>query len=298
MPSNPLFSDTALERATGGTAVLDRSPAEAGAAFEAAQTRPGQPTPTQGRPAPPPPPVIVESGRSMTYGGVTSAAGVMLVVLGLGAWAGWQMITQTTHGFDAKGREIVDVTFNNPGWLTLALIGGFGLAILTAFKPNVARFTATPYALAEGVLVGCISHAFNAQWNGIALQAVLCTMGVFLVMLVLYGLRILRATPRFVKGVIAATFGIVLMYMVGWIASIFGAHLTFWNQPSAIGIGISIVIVIVAALNLIIDFDVIERGVTQRWPAAMDWYGAFALVVTLVWLYLEILRLLALLRQR
>jgi uncharacterized YccA/Bax inhibitor family protein len=303
MPSNPFFSDTAIERATGGTAVLDRSPAEAGAAFDAAHSQPAptastQPAPTQSRPAPPPPPVVVESGRAMTYGGVTSAAGVMLVVLGLGAWLGWQMITQTVTGLDSRGREIVDVTWLHPGWMMLALLGGTGLAFLTIFKPNLARFTATPYALAEGVVVGCISHAFNAQWNGIALQAVLCTMGVFLVMLVLYGLRILRATPRFVKGLVASMIGIFAMYMVGFVASLFGAHLAFWNQPSALGIGISVVIVIVASLNLIVDFDMIERGVTQRWPAAMDWYGAFGLIITLVWLYLEILRLLALLRQR
>jgi uncharacterized YccA/Bax inhibitor family protein len=298
MPSNPFFSDSALERATGGTAVLDRSPAEAGAAFDAAHSPTMQQAPTQSRQAPPPPPIVVESGRSMTYGGVTSAAGVMLIVLGIGAWFGWQLISQTVTGVDSKGRDIVSVTWHSLGWMMLALFGGLGLAFLTIFKPHLARFTATPYALAEGVVVGCISHAFNIQWNGIALQAVLCTMGVFLVMLVLYGLRILRATPRFVKGLIASMVGILAMYMVGFVASLFGTNLAFWNQPSALGIGVSVVIVIVASLNLILNFDLIERGVTQRWPAAMDWYGAFGLIVTLVWLYLEMLRLLALLRQR
>jgi uncharacterized YccA/Bax inhibitor family protein len=97
--------------------------------------------------------------------------------------------------------------------------------------------------------------------------------------------------------VVGATMGIVVLYLVGFVASLFGVDMDFWNSPSLLGIGISVVIVIVASLNLIIDFDVIERGVNERWPARMDWYGAFALIVTLIWLYLEMLRLLAKLRQ-
>jgi uncharacterized YccA/Bax inhibitor family protein len=198
---------------------------------------------------------------------------------------------------DEQGEFITNATIDSPGWFMLALIVGFGIAILTAFKPNLARFTSLPYAAAQGIVLGVISHLYNARFDGIVLQAILATMGVFLVMLTLYGLRILRATPRFVKGVVGATLGIMVLYLVGFVASLFGADLTFWNEPSPLGIGISIVIVIVASLNLILDFDVIERGVNERWPARMDWYGAFALIVTLIWLYLEMLRLLALLRQ-
>jgi len=126
---------------------------------------------------------------------------------------------------------------------------------------------------------------------------VLATFGVFIVMLALYGLRILRATPKFVKGVIAATFGIAFMYLGIFILNIFGVAEGFWSSGSPLGIGISLVVVCVAALNLILDFDFIEQGSKAGLPRYMDWYGAFGLLVTLIWLYLEMLRLLARLRQ-
>jgi uncharacterized YccA/Bax inhibitor family protein len=282
--SSPLLNESAIERVetSGGIAVMDR-PADAG------------PTTVEGA-APPPRRVVTSTARSMSYGGVTSAAGLMLVVLAIGGWFGWQTVTETT-GLDVNGQTVTTASITSPGWLIGGLIVGLGLAFLTAFKPHLAPFTSLPYAIAEGVVVGCISALYNARFEGIVLQAILATMGVFLVMITLYGLRILRATPRFVKGVIGATFGILLMYVAGFVASLFGVDMDFWNSPSPLGIGISVVIVIVAALNLIIDFDVIERGVNERWPARMDWYGAFALIVTLVWLYLEMLRLLAKLRQ-
>jgi uncharacterized YccA/Bax inhibitor family protein len=143
-----------------------------------------------------------------------------------------------------------------------------------------------------------ISHLYNAQFDGIVIQAVLATFGVFLTMLVLYGLRILRATPKFTKGVIAATFGIMIMYLLSWVMSMFMSDFTpFWANSGLLGIGISVVIVIVAALNLILDFDFIESGSKRGLPAHMDWYAAFGLVVTLIWLYLEMLRLISKLRQ-
>jgi uncharacterized YccA/Bax inhibitor family protein len=138
---------------------------------------------------------------------------------------------------------------------------------------------------------------YEVQFDGIVVQAILATAGVFFMMLILYGLRILRATPRFVKGVIAATFGIMALYLVGFLFSLFGSGFSFWNDASLLGIGISVVICIVAALNLILDFDFIEKGVAAKAPAYMDWYAGFGLVVTLVWLYLEMLRLLARIRQ-
>ncbi len=288
--TSPLLNESAIERVetSGGVAVLDR-PVATGPATG--------PSPLDVA-APPPPRVVTDTGRTMSYGGVTSAAGLMLVVLAIAGWFGWQTVTETlTNQRDANGELITNATIDSPGWFIAALIVGFGLAIFTAFKPNLAPFTSLPYAAAQGVVLGVVSHLYNARFEGIVLQAILATMGVFLVMLTLYGLRILRATPRFVKGVIGATMGIAVVYLVGFVASLFGADLTFWNEPSALGIGISIVIVIVASLNLIIDFDVIERGVNERWPARMDWYGAFALIVTLIWLYLEMLRLLSLLRQ-
>ena len=128
-------------------------------------------------------------------------------------------------------------------------------------------------------------------------QAILATLGVFLVMLFLYATRIVKVTPRFALMVIAATGGIFLMYMVGFVASIFGADLMFWNSPSPLGIGISVVIVIVAALNLALDFDFIERAVKAGAPGYLEWTAALGVTITIVWLYLEMLRLLALLRR-
>jgi uncharacterized YccA/Bax inhibitor family protein len=136
------------------------------------------------------------------------------------------------------------------------------------------------------------------QFDGIVAQAILATFGVFLAMLVLYGLRILRATPRFVKGVIGATFGIMFLYLGSLIFSLFtGSSPSFLTSASPLSIGISVVIVIVAALNLILDFDFIEKGAQRGLPAYMDWYAALGLMLTLVWLYLEMLRLLSKLRQ-
>jgi uncharacterized YccA/Bax inhibitor family protein len=129
------------------------------------------------------------------------------------------------------------------------------------------------------------------------LQAILATLGVFGVMLFLYASRIIKVTRRFTMVVIGATFGIVIMYVVGLVASLFGLDLMFYNQPNAMGIGISVVICIVAALNLALDFSFIENATEQRMPAYMNWLGALGITVTIVWLYLELLRLIALTRR-
>jgi uncharacterized YccA/Bax inhibitor family protein len=284
MPS-PVMNEQVFESG-GSVGVMDR-PAPAAAAYH-----PGQ--------APPPqyPPVTATQGRTMSFGGTATAAGVMLVVLLAGGWFGWQQVSEVASPTQSDPTRVVG-QLNNAGWLWISLIVGFGLAIFTAFKPMMARFTSLPYAIAEGVLLGVISHLYNTQTQGIAIQAILATAGVFLVMLVLYGLRILRATPKFTKGVIAATFGIAFMYLIGWITSLFtSSALTFFNSPSLLSIGFSLVIVGVASMNLILDFDMIEKGVRNGAPAAMDWYGAFGLTVTLVWLYLEMLRLLSKLQSR
>jgi uncharacterized YccA/Bax inhibitor family protein len=181
--------------------------------------------------------------------------------------------------------------------LFVALFAALGLAFLTAFKPKLARITAILYAVCEGYVLGAISAYFGGLYQGIVAQAVLATLGVFLVMLALYGLRILRATPKFVKGVIGATFGIMFMYLGVFVLNIFGVADGFWTSGSPLGIVISLVVVVVAAMNLILDFDFIEKGSQRGLPRYMDWYAGFGLMVTLVWLYLEMLRLLARLRQ-
>jgi len=297
--SNPMFKESLFEPPAGGATTLERQPA--------APTAPWSPPPL-GEPATqwqaPPAGTIagggrmVEApGRSMTIGGTASVGLLMLAVLAVGAWIGWQQVT-TTPAPTVTDPNAATAAISSSAWLWGPLIVGFGLAIVTAFVPKLARFTALPYAFAEGLVLGVISHLYDSQSQGIAVQALLATAGVFLAMLALYGLRILRATPRFVKGVVAATMGIAAMYLVGWIASMFGADsLRFWSSSSPLGIGVSVIIVLVAAFNLIIDFDMIERGARNRAPAHMEWYGAFSLMVTLVWLYLEILRLLAKLRD-
>lgn len=295
--SNPMFRENLFEPPRrGGSATL--APPAQGPAATWSPPSLGQPptqwyTPEAGTIAPGP---TVAAPRTMTIGGTASVGFLMLAVLSVGAWLGWRQVS-TTPAPTIVDPDAVSATISSNLWLFLPLVVGFGLAIGTAFAPRIARFTALPYAFAEGMVLGLISHLYDSQSEGIAVQALLATAGVFLAMLALYGLRILRATPRFVKGVVAATMGIAAMYLVGWIASFFGADLRFWHSASPLGIGISVVIVLVAAFNLIIDFDFIERGAENRAPAYMEWYGAFSLMVTLVWLYLEILRLLSKLRD-
>ena len=311
MSRNPILNDRAFESPGGGTALRERpSPAQE---WEAAQRTGGfgagthtawnQQQQEQTRPStpqgPPPSGPIVSDGRTMSLGGGSSATLLMFAFLLLGGWYGWTLVSESPNLTQLPGEPDVIATLDSPGILIGALIIGFGLAIVTALMPKIARFTSIPYAIAEGVVLGGISHLYDAQFNGIVLQAIIATFGVFVAMLVLYGLRILRATPRFTKGVIAATFGVVVLYLGSWIFSLFsGNQISFLHDATPLGIGISVVIVIIAALNLILDFDFIEKGSQNQLPAYMDWYAAFGLVVTLVWLYLEMLRLLAKLRQQ
>jgi uncharacterized YccA/Bax inhibitor family protein len=234
----------------------------------------------------------------MTIGGVASATLVMFAFLLVGAWYGWTLVTEIPVLEPLPGQPAATASIDSPLIVFGAMIGAFILAMVSVFKPKLARFTGVVYALLEGVFLGAISHLYNVQFDGIVAQAILATFGVFLAMLVLYGLRILRATPRFVKGVIGATFGIMFLYLGSLIFSLFtGSSPSFLTSASPLSIGISVVIVIVAALNLILDFDFIEKGAQRGLPAYMDWYAALGLMLTLVWLYLEMLRLLSKLRQ-
>jgi len=178
----------------------------------------------------------------------------------------------------------------------VGLIGGLIAAIVTIFAKNIRHITAPIYALLEGLFLGSISAMFNQMMSGIVLQAVMLTFAVFIVMLIMYKTRILKASPKFIKGVTMATGGIFLFYIASWIGSFFGLNISTGNM-GLIGIVIQVVIVAVAALNLILDFNYIEKGAAQGLPKKMEWMGAFGLMVTLVWLYLEILRLLAILNR-
>ncbi|MDO8211296.1 Bax inhibitor-1/YccA family protein [Conexibacter sp. CPCC 206217] len=180
--------------------------------------------------------------------------------------------------------------------LPAALIG-LGVAIATIFKPQWSPWTAPIYALVEGVLLGAITALFEQEYPGIAVQAAGLTFGVAGVMLVVYQTRIIKVTDKFRLGVVAATGAIFLFYLVCIVLSIFGMEVSPLNDASPLGIGISLVIVGVAALNLVLDFDFITRGAQAGAPKVMEWFGAFSLLVTLVWLYLEMLRLLGQLRS-
>jgi uncharacterized YccA/Bax inhibitor family protein len=180
----------------------------------------------------------------------------------------------------------------------VGLFGGLVVAIVTTFKPAWSPVTAPLYSLLEGLVLGGISALIEASYPGIAIQAVMLTLGILVCMLVLYRARVIRATEKFKMGVVAATGGICLVYLVSLALGFFGIQIPKIYQAGGIGIAFSLFVVTIAALNLILDFDLIETGVAQGAPKYMEWYGGFAVMVTLIWLYLEILRLLAKLRSR
>ena len=177
-------------------------------------------------------------------------------------------------------------------------LGGFIVALITVFKPRVSPYTGPIYAVLEGLFLGGVSALYNARFSGLPLQAVALTFGVFMALLIVYRTGLIRATENFRLGVVAATGGIMIMYLLSFVLGFFGVQMSFLHDSSPLSIGISLVIVVVAALNLVLDFDFIERGVEHGAPKFMEWYAAFGLLVTLVWLYLEMLRLLAKLQGR
>lgn len=190
--------------------------------------------------------------------------------------------------------------WSNPhmsGLMLPAIIVGLIAALVTSFKPSVAHISAPIYALAEGVALGAISRIYNAQSQGIAMQAVMLTFAVFAVMLFLYRSGMIKVTDKFRMVIFSATGGIALLYFVSMIMGMFGAGIPMIFGAGPIGIGFSLVVVGVAAFSLMIDFDFIQRAVGNA-PKQMEWYSAFALLVTIVWLYLEILRLLSKLNRR
>ena len=185
--------------------------------------------------------------------------------------------------------------------LPATLVGGIGgliVGLITTFKPHVSPYTGPIYAVLEGLLLGGISAMYNARFNGLPAQAVALTFGVFIALLIVYRTGLIKATENFRLGVVAATGGIMVMYLISFVLGFFGVRMNFLHDSSPLSIGISLVIVVVAALNLVLDFDFIEKGVEYRAPKYMEWYAAFGLLVTLVWLYLEMLRLLAKLQGR
>lgn len=224
------------------------------------------------------------AGPVMTLDGVAFKSGVLLL-LACGA-AGFSWVSCV-----ANPALVLPLVFGG-------MLGGFLMALALCFKKEWSPVLAPAYAVLEGLFLGGISLLFSQRYQGIAFQAAALTLGVLAVMLVLYRFRIIRATEKFKLGVVAATGAILLLYLVSSVMGLFGKSIPFLQDSSPLSIGLSLVIVGVAALNLILDFDFIENAVRSRAPAYMEWYCGFALLVTIVWLYLEILRLLAKLNDR
>lgn len=232
---------------------------------------------------------------TMRLGGTLSATAILLALLVVAGWFGWQAVTVTDLGVKADGSKNVSSTM--PPWLMLSWIAGFGIAIFTVFKPKLARFTGPLFAIAEGLLLGAISRAYEIQFEGIVGQAVALTVGVFVVMLVLFATGTVKVTDKTRTMIVAATGAILLVYVVSIVLSFFGTTVPMIHDSGPVGIGFSLLVVGIAAFNLLLDFDFIDRGVRMGAPRYMEWFAAFGLMITLVWLYLEILRLLGKLRS-
>ncbi|MCH1547781.1 MAG: Bax inhibitor-1/YccA family protein [Flavobacteriaceae bacterium] len=184
--------------------------------------------------------------------------------------------------------------------IPVGIFGGLIIAIITIFKKEWSPITVPIYAILEGLALGSISFYFDEKYNGIVIQAIGLTLCILASLLIAYRSGIIKATENFKLGIFAATGGIFLIYLVSFIMSFFGTSFSVLspNNSSLMSIGISLFIVVIASLNLVIDFDFIEEGAEKGAPKYMEWYGAFGLLVTLIWLYLEILKLLAKTRNR
>jgi uncharacterized YccA/Bax inhibitor family protein len=228
----------------------------------------------------------VAYGEAMTLQGTVNKTGLLLLfVVATAAWTWGLSHSQTPQAAIP--------------WMIGGILGGFIVALVTVFKPNWAPLTAPLYALLEGLALGGISAMFERTYPGVAMQAVGLTFGTLFVMLLAYKTGMIRATQGFKLGVIAATGGIAILYLVEMVlGGFFHIQVPAINGSGVVGIGFSLFVVVIAALNLVLDFDMIETGVRNGAPKFMEWYGAFGLMVTLIWLYLEILRLLGKMRRR
>ena len=224
---------------------------------------------------------LAVSDNPMTLAGTINKTAILLALVLIGAGWGWNLYF-STHQSDIVLPYLIGGS-----------IGGLILAVVTSFKRTASPYTAPAYALLEGFAIGGASALYEAQQPGIALQAVGLTLGTLFCMLAAYRFQIIKVTENFKMGVVAATGGIFLLYIVDLVLMYFGHPVAMIHQGGMWGILFSLFVVCIAALNLVMDFDFIAQGVAQRSPKYMEWYSGFALVVTLVWLYLEILRLLA-----
>ena len=216
------------------------------------------------------------SGEVMTLDGTVNKTGILLTLCVGGAYFGW----------------------NSPGLVIPSILIGLVIAIFTIFRPKNSPYTAPAYAAIEGVALGGITMIFEAQYPGIGIQAIGLTFGILASLLFCYKSGIIKPTENFRLMIFAGTMGIFILYLVSFIMSFFGNSIGFIHSNGLFGIGFSLFVVAIASLNLVLDFDFIEEGAEKGMPKYLEWYGAFSLMVTLIWLYLEILRLLAKIRSR
>ena len=232
--------------------------------------------------------LVRDDAGAMSINGTVNKTGFLLLLTMLTAAFAW------TQAFGADGQLA-------PGFSVYVwggAIGGLVIALVTVFKKEWAPVTAPLYALVEGFFLGAISAVFELKYPGIVFQAVVLTFGTLGALLAAYRSGLIRATENFKLGVVAATGGIALVYLVSMGLRLFGKDIPLIHESGLVGIGFSLFVVVIAALNLVLDFDFIESGVEAGAPKYMEWYGAFGLMVTLVWLYIEFLRLLAKLQSR
>ena len=231
--------------------------------------------------------VVTGTGTAMTLNGTVNKTAFLLVLTLAGALYTWNLF------FASNG------TANLMPYILVGAIGGFVVAMVTIFKKTWAPVTAPLYAGLEGVFIGAISAMFELKFPGIVMQAVGLTFGTLAALLMAYRSGLIKVTENFKMGVVAATGAIFLLYLVNIGMRMFGLEgMGFIHDSGLLGIGFSAVVVVIAALNLVLDFDFIEKGVEQNAPKYMEWYAAFGLLVTLIWLYLEMLRLLSKLQSR
>ena len=219
----------------------------------------------------------VENTNLMTLDGAVNKTGILLALCFSGAFVGW----------------------NFPALAIPCALLGFVLAMVTIFRsPEKVASTAPFYAIAQGIFLGGVTMMFEGMYPGIAVQALGLTFGITVSLLFCYKSGLIKPTENFKLMIVSATAGIAILYLVSFIMSMFGSPISFIHSNGLMGIGFSVFVVGIAALNLVLDFDFIEEGAEVGLPQYMEWYGAFSLMVTLVWLYLEILRLLAKIASR
>lgn len=228
--------------------------------------------------------VRATSDGVMTLNGTVNKTAILLLLAVCSAAYTWNQVTRQA--------ESVGI------WIAVGALGGLVVALVTCFKQAWAPVTAPLYAVLEGLFLGAVSAMYEARFEGIVFQAILLTFGTLFCLLIAYRSGLIRASENFKLGIFAATGAVALLYLVSMVLSFFGKSIPFIHESGWWGIGFSVVVVVIAALNLVLDFDFIEQGVSHGAPKFLEWYAAFGLMVTLVWLYLEILRLLSKLASR